>query len=343
MNQKRQLEERTTEMKNNKRKSKLIILFIVLGLTICGCISNGGVKTEKQIIGDINNSEYLSKYDLEVDEIKISRRKTDKINKTDSMVAWVHSENDIMEYTMEFELGYTLYNEGWLLDSISPICEDKWEYYPFDIATEEEADQVIEERYPSAKSYRCIEAVRGQEVHEDKSKTNVTNFTYEIIEEYPYLTQELDYKLIFEFSPDKNWQARPKKDNYGAEKSVMEDWRIDGIWTCTTDEEYGLNNATITINSYDGTTVDCSYEINHHAGDSYQNFKNIGTFNVDEYYMTIDTYIVGRKGIYIIGDIDSNGKELDWRPVGPPKFYFIFDKERGVILNYGDDYIMAKK
>lgn len=331
-------------MKGNKRKSKLIILFIVLGLTICGCSSNGGVKTEKQIINDINNSEYLSKYDLEVDEIKISRRKTDKKNKTDSMVTWIQSKNDIMEYSMGFELNYTMYEEGWLLDSIEPIHKDKWSYSPFDIATEEEADQVVEERYPNAISYKCVDVFmeKTMETGENPNTTYFTNFTYEIVEEYPCVTQELDYKLIFEFSPDKNWQARPKKDSYGAEKSVMEDWRIDGIWRCTTDEEYGLNNATITINSYDGTTVDCSYEINHHAGDSYQNFKNNGTFNVDEYYMTIDNYIVGRKGIYIIGDIDSNGKELDW-PSGPPKFYFIFDKESGVILNYGDDYIMTKK
>lgn len=94
-------------MKSNKRKSKLIILFIVLGLTICGCISNGGVKTEKQIIGDINNSEYLSKYGLEVYDIEISRRKTDKNNKTDSMVTWIQSKNDIMAYSMGFELNYT--------------------------------------------------------------------------------------------------------------------------------------------------------------------------------------------------------------------------------------------
>ncbi len=71
---------------NNKRKSKLTILFIVLGLTICGCSSNGGAKTENQIMGDINNSGYLSNYGLEVYDIEISRRKTDKKNRTDSKI-----------------------------------------------------------------------------------------------------------------------------------------------------------------------------------------------------------------------------------------------------------------
>ena len=52
-------------MKNNKKKSEFIILLIVWGLMICRC-SMSGTETIKHIVIDINNSEYLSKYELEV-------------------------------------------------------------------------------------------------------------------------------------------------------------------------------------------------------------------------------------------------------------------------------------
>ena len=82
-------------MKNNKKKSEFIILLIVWGLMICRC-SMSGTETIKHIVIDINNSEYLSKYELEVYDTEISQRKTDKNNKSDSMAAWIQSKNDIM-------------------------------------------------------------------------------------------------------------------------------------------------------------------------------------------------------------------------------------------------------
>ena len=115
-------------MKNNKKKSEFIILLIVWGLMICRC-SMSGTETIKHIVIDINNSEYLSKYELEVYDTEISQRKTDKNNKSDSMAAWIQSKNDIMGYSMGFELNYILYEESWLLDSIKPIEKDKWQYF----------------------------------------------------------------------------------------------------------------------------------------------------------------------------------------------------------------------
>ena len=129
-------------MKDNKKKSEFIILLIVWGLMICRCSMNR-TETTKHIVIDINNSEYLSKYELEVYDTEISQRKTDKNNKSDSMVTWIQSKNDIMEYSMGFELNYILYEEGWLLDSIKPIEKDKWRYFATETPSVEEINEVI--------------------------------------------------------------------------------------------------------------------------------------------------------------------------------------------------------
>lgn len=129
-------------MKNNKKKSEFIILLIVWGLMICRC-SMSGTETIKHIVIDINNSEYLSKYELEVYDTEISQRKTDKNNKSDSMAAWIQSKNDIMGYSMGFELNYILYEESWLLDSIKPIEKDKWQYFATETSSVEEVNEVI--------------------------------------------------------------------------------------------------------------------------------------------------------------------------------------------------------
>ena len=98
------------------------------------------------------------------------------------MVTWIQSKNDIMEYSMGFELNYTLYEEGWLLDSITPIEKDKWQYYATKTPSIEEVDEVIKERYPNAKSYQfnnieCDETNKAQIVNPN-TINNIVNFDF---------------------------------------------------------------------------------------------------------------------------------------------------------------------
>lgn len=331
---------------NDKRKSKLIILFIVLGLAICGCSSNGGVKTEKQIIGDINNSEYLSKYGLEVYDIEISRRKTDKNNKTDSMVTWIQSKNDIMEYSMGFELNYTLYEEGWLLDSINPLDKEAWQYCATKTPSIEEVDEVIKERHPNAKSYEYNDS--------EYDEINKITYNYSIIEEHPYVTYDISYNIRYVFTPDENWYALLESSTDGVSDSgstKTENWNINGTWTYSNSDNL---NATITINNYDGKNIDCSYDIKYDGVEKYH-FQKSGTFEVQELWLEYtlqkynsgDSYFTDIYGSGFVVDSSTNvdGSRTIYGYMGDRPMKFSFDKEKGVIFSTprgGEIYTMTK-
>lgn len=333
-------------MESNKRKSKLIILFIVLGLTICGCSSKGGVKTEKQIIDDINNSEYLSKYDLGVEDIEISRRKTDKNNKTDSMNVWIQSKNDIMGYDMGFELNYTLYEEGWLLDSIKPINKEAWQYYATKTPSIEEVDEVIKERHPNAKSYEynyCVDDI-----------INEITYNYTIIEEHPYVTYDISYNIRYVFTPDESWYALLESSTDGISDSgstKTENWNINGTWTYSNSDNL---SATITINSYDGKNIDCSYDINYDSVEKYH-FQKSGTFEVQELWLeyTLQEYNSGNSyftdiygtGFVVDSSINADGSRTLYGYMGDRAMKFSFDEEKGVVFSTprgGEIFTMTK-
>lgn len=101
-------------MKETKRIS-LFIVFVLCISILSSC--NRSSKSEKDIANDIAaKNHYFSTYNLRLDDYTVSKRQTNKDEKTDYVWISIIGSNDEFEYTAEYELLYILYNDGWLLE-----------------------------------------------------------------------------------------------------------------------------------------------------------------------------------------------------------------------------------
>lgn len=105
----------------------MLAICMTLGLTSCGGSTKG--KTENQVKTDI--SEVLSQgtfsgYNLNVSSFSVSKRQTNTEDKTDFVWCDVTAtgtiyETDEFSCSIECEVTYVLYNDGWQLDTYT--CE----------------------------------------------------------------------------------------------------------------------------------------------------------------------------------------------------------------------------
>ncbi len=247
---------------------------------------------------------------------------------------------------MGFELNYTLYEEGWLLDSITPIEKDKWQYYATKTPSIEEVDEVIKERYPNAKSYQFNNI--------ECDETNKATYNYSIVEEHPYVTYDISHNIRYVFTPDENWYALLESSTDGVSDSgstKTENWNINGTWTYSNSDNL---SATITINSYDGKNIDCSYDINYDSVEKYH-FQKSGTFEVQELWLeyTLQKYKDGTSsfvdiygtGFVVDSSTNVDGSRTIYGYMGDRAMKFSFDKEKGVVFSTprgGEIYTMTK-
>lgn len=116
----------------------LIVIFIIIGI-----VSNSGhLRNENEILKDLQSWEEFFPYcEIDIQQISILQRQTDKNGKSDLIHVNVDGENlELgMNFTMQYELYYYKYNEGWRLDNVVPENYEKW------IITEPSKGQVIED------------------------------------------------------------------------------------------------------------------------------------------------------------------------------------------------------
>lgn len=315
-------------MKNSKRKIISFILIMVFMVTMFGCNSNKGVD-EKQIINDIQQSEYLQKSNMTIEDIQIEKRITDVQDRSDTMIAWVTAKRDTMKGKMCFKLAYTLYNDGWLIGSISHYQDRDWKFIPLKGISQEKADTEIGKRFKNMISSKCIE-------HKEDLENGTSYFTYELKEKYPYVTKNKIVKLNYEFDVkyDNGLYAEIWEDHADTLEN-KEDWKINGTWKSSFLKEntyvYGFCkiDSTISINNYDGSTVDCSYDIKITHGEKYH-FKDNGTFTVEKiplkYY--INNVVESANG-FIVKNKDGTAVLTDTFSF-PRQPTFCFDENKGV-------------
>lgn len=326
-------------MGNIMKKSQFVILLIVWGLMICGCSTNNDGAKKEQIKEDIETSEYLSQYGLEVYDINIEKRKTDRGNKIDSIFVSVNSKNEDIDYLCKLELNYTLYNEGWLLDNILPYQEEEWCISPFKDVSNEDIENAIKRRYTGPYNVDIPSFKRIDEYHTIITKNgkigNEVTYIYEFTKEHPYLTSISTEEIKFEFFVgDTDWTANEKDDHLVID--YVQNWNINGTWEYTNSNDF---SAKITINNYDGKTIDCTYDIDCHGKRIDERFyvQNTGVYEVKEIQLdNVDrmNYYTGKEeysnnygtGFYVIFE---NGTSS----VGDGSVYFTFDQEKGVIIS----------
>lgn len=116
----------------------LIVIFIIIGI-----VSNSGhLRNENEILKDLQSWEEFFPYcEIDIQQISILQRQTDKNGKSDLVHVNVDGENLELgiNFTMQYELYYYKYNEGWRLDNVVPENYEKW------IITEPSKGQVIED------------------------------------------------------------------------------------------------------------------------------------------------------------------------------------------------------
>lgn len=116
----------------------LIVIFIIIGI-----VSNSGhLRNENEILKDLQSWEEFFPYcEIDIQQINILQRQTDKNGKSDLIHVNVDGENlELgMNFTMQYELYYYKYNEGWRLDNVVPENYEKW------MITEPSKGQVIED------------------------------------------------------------------------------------------------------------------------------------------------------------------------------------------------------
>lgn len=317
-------------MKDNMKKISSFILVMVFMITMIGCNSNKGVD-EKQIINDIQQSEYLQKSNMTIEDIQIEKRKTDIQNKSDTMIAWINTKRDTMESKMCFNLTYTLYNDGWLIETITHYQDGDWKFVPLKGVSQENADTKIKEYSKNITSSKCIE-------HEEDLESGTSYFTYELKEKYPYATKSKTVKVNYEFNVtyDDGLYTETWKDTVDTVDS-KEDWNINGTWKSSFTKEITYSpsfkiNSTIIINNYDGITVDCSYDVKINYWEDYH-FKGNGTFTVEEIPLEIRNFqtVKSAKGFYIDTkkNADGSNAHLD---TSLRIISFSIDENKGVIF-----------
>ena len=101
---------------------------IILLMAMCcllflqGCNS---VKNEDKMLEDLRTSKDLTlPYGMEVTGLTVQKRITKKEEGSDKVFVQINLDGPEAFQTRTYVMNYTLYNEGWMLDSLVPNQED---------------------------------------------------------------------------------------------------------------------------------------------------------------------------------------------------------------------------
>lgn len=200
-------------MKKYPRFSVLLILLLSISL-LSSC--SGKAKSEKAIAKEISEqNNCFQTYALKLDNYKISKRQTNKDEKTDNIWIEVNGSNDDFEYSAEYQIQYVLYNDGWLLEDYELLNSNYNVITPFDAsATENE----LSKRFDNLTQI------------DRKDKGNETYLTYIGEETHELYTTRYEINVNAKFSPAA-WDV-DKSDVTPVER----DFNLVGEWLYTDDE-----------------------------------------------------------------------------------------------------------
>lgn len=206
------------------------ILFILLCSTMCLLLAGCAEKMvdESQLKADLYNSDTFSKYssdlEMEITDFEIVKRQTAKENKSD--IVWVKAEaaSNAVKGTMYFEMIYGLYNDGWMLDSITDDSTDLWHFEPLNGA----ADDLIQQYVPSGAEIDSVDVDLENGIH---------TVSYTIIDTHTYCDIVYIKQLMFTFASGHSSEVQWTYAGVIADSSY-EDWKISGDWYGSNDEPY---------------------------------------------------------------------------------------------------------
>ena len=185
------------------------VIVLIFGIFLSSC----GVPAEKGIIDiemDIMATDsYFSDYNLSIDNSDITKRQTNKKDKTDYIWLDLTAGNSEFTYSASYEMMYVLYNDGWLLEYCEIVSSDvapNW--YP----TENDAADIIKSDYGEYSLASSSQNGRR------------ATYTYLCSETYYYLVTNYSVDVIFTFSPEKGWTYTMNETEIGGSLDIKGEW-----------------------------------------------------------------------------------------------------------------------
>lgn len=230
-------------------RKKHIFLFVLLTLAVLLTACGKKTKSNSEIQDDaISRASFIEDYNLSSTQFTISNRETSK--STDTVWASVDASNNIMQYHADCTLVYTLYNNGWELDSTT------WNNQTFignpDAVTQDDADDALYDLYGD--EFGWLEFL-GQE-----TSVNKVLFRYNAGSEEYYLNREYNVTVEFTFDPDDHWVISSVKKTL-----TSETYDLVGEWCYKSDSrQYYVN-----VLDFNTKTKVITYEYEYHDNGSY--------------------------------------------------------------------------
>lgn len=109
-----------------KKYFYLSILVILVFMGLCGCSKSE--KSEKEIVHDLQASSVFISSNIEISDYEVIKRQTNFDEKLDLVYITVHTNDPELTSSLTFELTYQLYNDGWVLESITRYQDGPWEF-----------------------------------------------------------------------------------------------------------------------------------------------------------------------------------------------------------------------
>jgi len=231
-----------TKLVNSHKKLWWIRVFfysaILLSLLFClsSCTAVNKVVSDDEIKSDLLSSlmegivtvkddddclsQISSNYEYKFSDFEIEKRQTSAENKTDTIYvnATLSSTDEVIKYSGNFVINYSLYNDGWKLDEISV---ESLEYAPLQ-STEFTIEQL-------ANALESCDYKNATNINVTNHKDDLENgFIYYYLTatcEYTYVTEYIDVDMTFYFCED-GWSS---SNVYISEINASEsNWHIAG-------------------------------------------------------------------------------------------------------------------
>ena len=197
-----------------RRLPCLIILVLTLLLILSGC--GAKEKSESEIASDLSaNPSFYPTQNVTISDVRIIKRQTNKKEKTDYIYVDVKAQNENIECSLSYKLYYCLYNEGWILDSVTPYESHNWEITPLSGPMQEQADNAMQK-------YGTYTYLHNDLDLADK----ICTYYYSTTKEYSYAEQETTIAVDFYFDDS---SAEWVQNSFNI-VDIKTTWDVSGNW-----------------------------------------------------------------------------------------------------------------
>ncbi len=182
-------------LKNNKIKIGIALILIILFAFIIILVGGKSPVSKQEILNAVIS--YRDLYDMDVKEYKIEKRYTNKDTRTDQVWFYIEAENDIVRFCENYQLTYTLYNDGWELNGISILDSER---IALENVEESQVQSDMIEYYSSFISEFALTdvTVSVQSISKDSNNFNTVNCTLNGKNEALCLSQSIKIEAVYE-------------------------------------------------------------------------------------------------------------------------------------------------